>query len=101
MRTKVGTTVVTKATKYENGVMRYDTDTYTLQSSGDIVLGAALLGFGLAVGKGVAGVTCDLVLAGLKKVSKKLEGKVQEFEASKEESSIPNAVAGTDDEDEE
>lgn len=101
MRTKVGTTVVTKTTKYENGVMRYDTDTYTLQSTGSIILGAALLGFGLTVGKGVAGVTCDLVLAGLKKVNKKLEGKVREFEASKDTSSIPNAVKGTDAEEDE
>lgn len=101
MRTKVGTTVVTKATKYDNGVMRYDTDTYTLRSTSSVILGAALFGFGLAVGKGVAGVTCDLVLAGLKKVNKKLESKVQEFEASKEASDIPNAVAGNDDEEDE
>ena len=101
MRTKVSTTVATKATKYENGVVRYDTDTYTFQSTGSIILGAALLGFGLAVGKGAAGVACDLAIAGLKKVSKKLETKVQEFGASKEGSSIPNAVVGTDDEEDE
>ena len=101
MRTKVGTTTVTKATKYENGVVRYDTDTYRLQSAGSIILGAALLGFGLTVGKGVASVTCDFVLAGLKKVNKKLEDKVREFEASKDTSSIPNAVKGTDDEEDE
>lgn len=100
MRTKVGTTVVTKATKYENGIVRYDTDTYTHNSSGSVILGAALFGFGLVVGKSVADVTCDVILAGLKKVNKKLERKVQEFEASKD-TSIPNAVKGTDDEEDE
>lgn len=101
MRTKVGTTVVTKATKYDNGVMRYDTDTYTLQSTGSVILSAALVGFGLTVGKAAASVAADLVLAGLKKVNKKLENKVRDFEANKTASDIPNAVEGADDEEDE
>lgn len=101
MKTKVCTTALTKTTKYENGVMRYDTDTYTTSSTGSVILAAALLGFGFAVGKGIATVSCDLALVGLKKVNEKLRSKVQELERSKDVSGIPNAVEGDDDEDEE